>query len=115
MSDLYAKVNDHYSSLARENTAANEEHIRKVALSFGYNPADLSSIPDGANLGVSCGNPLAIAGLKEVSLWPLLLSYSLKPFPLSLPCSFPPVYGTSLSSLLSVDSPAIYGQQTTPI
>ncbi|KFY51362.1 hypothetical protein V496_08862 [Pseudogymnoascus sp. VKM F-4515 (FW-2607)] len=65
MSDLYAKVNDHYSSLARENTAANEEHIRKVALSFGYNPADLSSIPDGANLGVSCGNPLAIAGLKE--------------------------------------------------
>ncbi|KFY38374.1 hypothetical protein V495_06618 [Pseudogymnoascus sp. VKM F-4514 (FW-929)] len=65
MSDLYAKVNDHYSSLAREDTAANEEHIRKVALSFGYNPADLSSIPDGANLGVSCGNPLAIAGLKE--------------------------------------------------
>lgn len=67
MSDLYTKVNEHYSSLARENPAANEEHIRKVALSFGYNPADLSSIPDGANLGVSCGNPLAIAGLKEVS------------------------------------------------
>lgn len=67
MTDLYAKVNEHYSSLAREDDSANTEHIRKVALSFGYNPADLASVPDGANLGVSCGNPLAIAGLKEVS------------------------------------------------
>lgn len=89
MSDLYAKVNDHYSSLAREDTTANEEHIRKVALSFGYNPADLSSIPDGANLGVSCGNPLAVAGLKEVSFSPAIsLSISLY-FSVALLSHFP--------------------------
>jgi arsenite methyltransferase len=39
---------------------------QKVALSFGYSVDELSTIPDSANLGVSCGNPLALAGLKEV-------------------------------------------------
>ncbi len=30
----------------------------------GYSDADLSSVPDGANLGLGCGNPVAIASLK---------------------------------------------------
>jgi len=61
------KVIDHYSALAKEDTATNAEHIKKVAESFGYDPEDLAAIPDGANLGVSCGNPLAIAGLRPVN------------------------------------------------
>jgi arsenite methyltransferase len=60
-------VHDHYSALARENTTKNAEHIKRVAESFGYAPEDLAGIPEGANLGVSCGNPLAVAGLKAVS------------------------------------------------
>jgi hypothetical protein len=59
-------VVDHYSSIARENSTSNAEHIKKVAESFGYAAEDLASIPEGANLGVSCGNPLAVASLKEV-------------------------------------------------
>jgi hypothetical protein len=59
-------VLDHYSSIAREYNASNAEHIKKVAESFGYAPEDLAGIPDGANLGVSCGNPLAIASIKSV-------------------------------------------------
>lgn len=60
------KVIDHYSTLAQESNPKNNEHIKKVAESFGYAPEDLAGIPEGANLGVSCGNPLAIAGLKPV-------------------------------------------------
>jgi arsenite methyltransferase len=66
-STTYDIVNTHYSSLAREKPIKNSAHIDKVALSFGYNAEDLAAIPDGANLGVSCGNPIALAGLKEVS------------------------------------------------
>lgn len=62
-------VHDHYSALAREDSFTNKLHMRKVAESFGYAPEDLADVPDGANLGVSCGNPLAVAGLKPVSVF----------------------------------------------
>lgn len=61
-------VIDHYSSLAREDSSKNAVHGKKVAESLGYDPEDLAAIPEGANLGLSCGNPLAIAGLKPVSI-----------------------------------------------
>jgi hypothetical protein len=60
-------VIDHYSTLAREDSVKNAEHIKKVAESFGYAPEDLATIPEGANLGLSCGNPFAVAGVKAVS------------------------------------------------
>jgi hypothetical protein len=63
-------VLDHYSALAREDATKNTDHIKKVAESFGYSAEDLAGIPEEANLGVSCGNPLAVAGLKAVSCLP---------------------------------------------
>ncbi|HAR95512.1 MAG TPA: arsenite S-adenosylmethyltransferase [Deltaproteobacteria bacterium] len=36
-----------------------------LARSLGYSESELSLLPDGANLGLSCGNPTALAGLKE--------------------------------------------------
>lgn len=36
----------------------------EVSLSLGYSVDELSSAPQGANLGLGCGNPLAIASLK---------------------------------------------------
>jgi arsenite methyltransferase len=36
-----------------------------VALAVGYEQRDLASIPEGANMGLSCGNPTAIASLAE--------------------------------------------------
>jgi arsenite methyltransferase len=59
-------VIDHYSTLAREDSMKNAAHIRKAAEAFGYSAEELANIPEGADLGLSCGNPLAIAGLKEV-------------------------------------------------
>ncbi len=36
----------------------------QLANAIGYSPSELASTPDGANLGLSCGNPTAIAALK---------------------------------------------------
>ncbi len=35
-----------------------------LARSIGYSNAELTAMPDGANMGLSCGNPTAIASLK---------------------------------------------------
>ncbi len=32
---------------------------------LGYDPADIAALPAGADLGLGCGNPLAIASIKE--------------------------------------------------
>ena len=37
----------------------------KVAQAIGYSATDTKMVPDGANLGLGCGNPLAIASLKQ--------------------------------------------------
>src|SRR5690349_19768242 len=34
------------------------------SLSLGYTPGDLASVPEGADLGLGCGNPQAIAALR---------------------------------------------------
>jgi arsenite methyltransferase len=39
--------------------------IKDASLSIGYSEDDLSKVPTEANMGLGCGNPLAIAGLKE--------------------------------------------------
>ena len=31
---------------------------------MGYSEAELSAVPDGANLGLGCGNPQAIAAMQ---------------------------------------------------
>ena len=37
----------------------------RLAGEIGYAPGELAVLPDGANLGLSCGNPTALAGLRE--------------------------------------------------
>lgn len=37
----------------------------QVALAVGYANEDLTILPDGANMGLSCGNPTALASLRE--------------------------------------------------
>ncbi|MCX5804212.1 MAG: arsenite S-adenosylmethyltransferase, partial [Proteobacteria bacterium] len=38
---------------------------REFAKSIGYSEIELKVIPDEANLALSCGNPTALANLKE--------------------------------------------------
>ncbi|OKO94392.1 hypothetical protein PENSUB_11659 [Penicillium subrubescens] len=62
--DTYRSVQQRYASVANQ-TELNEQrdYERKVATAFGYDPDDLRSLPENANLGVSCGNPLATANI----------------------------------------------------
>ena len=36
-----------------------------LAKAVGYDADSLKNLPDGANMGLSCGNPVAIAALRE--------------------------------------------------
>jgi arsenite methyltransferase len=38
---------------------------KEAAKSLGYTVEELANIPEGANMGLGCGNPVAIASLKE--------------------------------------------------
>ncbi len=66
---IYQQVQDCYGEYAKRSTDADFDvaHTQKVAQAFGYSVDELQSIPQGANLGASCGNPLAIAGLAKVN------------------------------------------------
>ncbi len=43
----------------------NTKIITDVSKSVGYIDDDLASVPEGANLGLGCGNPVALASLKK--------------------------------------------------
>lgn len=36
-----------------------------ISKSIGYTDEDIKTVPDGANLGLGCGNPIALASLKK--------------------------------------------------
>ena len=63
--DIYHHVNERYGSIVKSNTGHYEQIVAKA---FGYTEEELSAVPSGANLGLSCGNPMALAKLKEVRL-----------------------------------------------
>jgi SAM-dependent methyltransferase len=56
-------VKDRYGALACCGKETQPE-TRREAGAFGYSQDELASIPDAANLGVSCGNPTAMASLQ---------------------------------------------------
>lgn len=64
--DIYTSVRERYSSAANSTVSP---HGKTIAQAFGYTENELSSAPDGANLGLSCGNPLAIATLRDVGIF----------------------------------------------
>jgi len=39
--------------------------VTEIGRKIGYADSDLSAVPEGANLGLGCGNPIALASLKE--------------------------------------------------
>jgi arsenite methyltransferase len=57
-------VQEKYGQVARSTLSDNDAAVRKVAEAFGYSAEELGSIPPDANMGLSCGNPTAMASLK---------------------------------------------------
>ncbi len=77
-------VRENYASIARQNTSCcgpsgqttennkpsssccgPEMSAQDVSKVIGYTDEQLKSLPEGADLGLGCGNPVAIAALKE--------------------------------------------------
>ncbi len=57
-------VRSKYAAVAESDLTNQHQGVRAVAQAFGYTPEELASIPDEANMGLSCGNPTATAHLK---------------------------------------------------
>lgn len=64
--DAYSQIaSSKKSSCCSSNTSCcGIENPEKQATDLGYTEAELSSLPEGTNMGLSCGNPTAIASLK---------------------------------------------------
>jgi SAM-dependent methyltransferase len=62
---ILTAVQDQYGAVARSQLSNESAAVRSVAQAFGYSAADLASLPPQANMGLSCGNPVALAGLRE--------------------------------------------------
>jgi SAM-dependent methyltransferase len=63
-------VREHYGKVAETKGAVSCAPgccgaTASASAALGYSPDELASVPDGANLGLGCGNPQAIAGLRS--------------------------------------------------
>ncbi len=70
--DVRSKVRDGYARIAENKTSCcgpssccSGPAASDIARAIGYVSNELSEIPDGANMGLSCGNPIALASLQS--------------------------------------------------
>lgn len=69
--DVKKEVRDAYGKVAlgKANSCCGNSNCcnpaETISKAIGYSESDLSAVPDGANLGLGCGNPTALAGIKE--------------------------------------------------
>jgi SAM-dependent methyltransferase len=57
-------VREGYTRVAEELDASDAPRAEEVGRRIGYTDEDLTAVPEGANLGVGCGNPTAIDALR---------------------------------------------------
>src|SRR5829696_3190482 len=62
--DVTEAVRSQYGAVAASGLTGDSAGVRAVAEAFGYSAEVLSSIPAAANMGLSCGNPIATANLR---------------------------------------------------
>ncbi|MBX7078532.1 MAG: arsenite methyltransferase [Nannocystaceae bacterium] len=65
--EVRAAVRQHYGSVARTTGSCAPGccgPVPEASLGLGYSADDLAAVPEGANLGLGCGNPQAIAALQ---------------------------------------------------
>ena len=62
--EIEQAVRSQYGAVAVSGLSSEHSGVHAVAEAFGYTPDELASIPAEANMGLSCGNPIASASLK---------------------------------------------------
>ncbi|HOW35161.1 MAG TPA: arsenite methyltransferase [Candidatus Omnitrophota bacterium] len=71
--DIKKLVREGYSKVATQQTScccsssccSAVPSAKEISKTIGYSDNEMSAVPDGANLGLGCGNPVAIASLRE--------------------------------------------------
>jgi arsenite methyltransferase len=66
--DVKEIVRERYGNIAKNSTAGcgcGCGLFAQLSKAVGYSDEELSAAPEGANLGLGCGNPVALASLKE--------------------------------------------------
>jgi ubiquinone/menaquinone biosynthesis C-methylase UbiE len=67
-------VREGYAKIAKQNSSCcapvksccgSTDLARDISRNIGYTEEELKAVPEGANLGLGCGNPVALASLKE--------------------------------------------------
>ena len=63
---IKAAVRERYGEVAKGEATCGSlcgctENAEGLAIAFGYSADELTTLPEGANLGLSCGNPQAVA------------------------------------------------------
>jgi arsenite methyltransferase len=66
--EIKAAVRERYAEVAKGEATCGSlcgctDNAEGLAITFGYSADELAALPDGANLGLSCGNPQAVAKL----------------------------------------------------
>jgi SAM-dependent methyltransferase len=73
-SEIKKIVREGYAQIAKQNSSCcattqpccgSSNGAIDISKKIGYTKQELQSIPEGANLGLGCGNPLAFASLKQ--------------------------------------------------
>ncbi len=73
--EVRATVRDGYAKIATQNASSccgptsccgsdGPDAAEQLARAVGYDAAELAQLPEGANMGLSCGNPVALATLE---------------------------------------------------
>ena len=72
--EIKKAVRDRYADIANKSgrcclpsasCCGGDQTVETISRDIGYRTQDLEAVPDGANLGLGCGNPVALASLQE--------------------------------------------------
>ena len=64
--DAYGKIAEQGGSCCgKKSSCCGSSAPEELAKEVGYSVEELSALPEGANMGLSCGNPTAVASLQE--------------------------------------------------
>ncbi|HSB04270.1 MAG TPA: arsenite methyltransferase [Thermodesulfobacteriota bacterium] len=67
-------VKERYGKIAKQGTSCCESStsccgspdlVQAISKEIGYSDEELKAVPEGANLGLGCGNPLALSSIRE--------------------------------------------------
>ena len=73
-SQIKTTVKKEYGRIARQeqssccgpsNCCGSADPVEEISKTIGYSDKDIKAVPEGSNLGLGCGNPTALASLKE--------------------------------------------------